>query len=293
MRTSCRTVIALSLVLLLSCGKQQKPVAIPDTATSGSFELVADETLKPAVDSLVTGFNLEMPNAHVTVRYMDAASALDALLQNKTRLVLTARPLTKKERSVLDSQKIDLPEFDVALEGLAVIVSRDNPRNSISLDSLRQLCDGKLSEHYYSTSYLSATEAILDSIFNFSDKTLSGRISRLQTTDSVISAVKSDPAGIGFISSSWMHELTAKGDSSVKSLRISSAKSDEPVQLHLAYLYQGNYPLASRVCAYTNELPNTLPRGFLAYAMTANGQRVFMKYDVLPRTQIIRIVPSK
>jgi phosphate transport system substrate-binding protein len=285
--------LAFGALFVLSCGKQAKTGAVSDTATSGAFELVADETLKPVVDSLVADFNKHTPEAKVTVRYLAAAQALDALLQNKARLVIIARPLTPRERSVLDSQKIDLPEFDIALNGLAAITAKNNNLNSISLDSLKELAEGSLALKYYSTSYISATESILDSIFEFKDKTLSGPIIRFQTSDSVIEAVRSNPSSIGFISSSWWYSLSVKGDSTIKSLRISSPKSPEPVQLHLAYIYEGNYPLVSRVCGYTNEQPNTLPRGFLAYTMSADGQRVFMKYDLLPRTQIIRLVPAK
>jgi hypothetical protein len=63
--------------------------------------------------------------------------------------------------------------------------------------------------------------------------------------------------------------------------------------LHLAYVLQGLYPLTSRICAYTTEVPNTLPRGFLAYAMSADGQRVFLNYDLLPKTQILKLVPPQ
>jgi phosphate transport system substrate-binding protein len=293
MRSRSAALSVCLAVCLLSCGKQPQPGVASETATSGAFELVADETLKPVVDSLVADFNRHTPEAKVTVRYMVAASALDALLQNKARLVIIARPLTPRERSVLDSQKIDLPEFDIALNGLAVIAAKDNKLSSIPLDSLRQMGEGKLPLKYYSTSYLSATESSFDSIFEFKEKTLSGAITRFETSDSVINAIRTNPNAIGYISSPWYHQFASRGDSSIKSLRISSVKNPEPVQLHLAYMYQGSYPLVSRVCGYTNERPNTLPRGFLAYVMSADGQRIFMKYDVLPRTQIIRIVPSE
>jgi len=289
-----RTIFLLAIAIVVSsCGKETKSGPPPDTATSGSFELLADEALKPAIDSLVVGFNKQTPEAKVTVRYTDAAKALDELIGSKARLVIIGRPISDAERHILDSAKIDLPEFEVALDGIAAIVSSKSTLNSISLDSLRKLVTGDLKIQYYSTSYLSSTESALDSIFAFKNKTLSGYIKRFKTTDSVILAIKKDTAGIGFIGSSWMHSLMAKGDSSLRSLRISSEKSPEPIMLHLAYLYQGNYPLASRVCAYTIEVPNSIPRGFLAYAMSSDGQRVFMKHDVLPRTQIIKLVPPQ
>ncbi len=276
-----------------ACSKTDKNIPPSDTATSGSFELVADETLKPVVDSLIKGFSSQTPDAHVTVKYTSASEALDLLLSNKARLVLIARPLTAREHHLLDSTKTDLPEFDVALNSIAVIASAKSARTSIDLDTLRSMVLEKGSARYYSTSYLSATETCLDSVFNLTNTTLAGNIKRFQTSDSVIAAVKADPSAIGFISSSWLHSLTSAADTAVKALPITSPKSQTPIILHLAYIYQGLYPLVSRVCAYTTEVPNSIPRGFLAYAMSADGQRVFLKYDVLPRTQIIKIVAPK
>ncbi|MBS1903104.1 MAG: substrate-binding domain-containing protein [Bacteroidetes bacterium] len=284
---------SLLILVVSGCGKKEALQPQSDTATSGSFELVADETLRPVIDSLVRGFNQQTPNATVSVRYTSAALALDALIQNKARLVLIGRPLTVRERHLFDSIRLDLPEFDVALNGIAAIVSNSNSMRSLSLDSLRSLVEGKWDMRYYSTSYLGSTESALDSIFSLQPKTLTGRIRRFETTDSVIDAVRRDPLSIGFIGSSWLHQLDTRHDSTIRALRISSSKSPEPLQLHLAYMYQGLYPLVSRVCGYTFEQPNTIPRGFLAYAMSADGQRVFLHYDVLPRTQIIRIAAPK
>jgi hypothetical protein len=92
--------------------------------------------------------------------------------------------------------------------------------------------------------------------------------------------------------------LQKSGDASVKAVAImpddsNTKMSDEPIMLHLAYIHQGLYPLTSRVNAYSFDSPNTLPRGLIAYMTTAHGQIVFKNHGVLPRTQIIRIVPNK
>jgi phosphate transport system substrate-binding protein len=283
-----------SLILIFCCitiwgcsGKKQGE-ALSESATSGSFELVADETLKPAIDSLVFGFNSQTPNARVTVRYNNAAEALDDLLQQRARLVLIARPLSKKERDLLSKQKIELTEGDVAKNAIGCIVNSKSPLLTISIDSLRRIIQNQdKSIIRISSSYLSSTEFALDSIFKL-DKYQEGRIIQYQTSDSIIDRVRKDDHAIGFISSAWLKNLK---DSSIRILRISGI-SEKPIMLHLAYVLQGLYPLTSRICAYTTEVPNTLPRGFLAYAMSADGQRVFMNYDLLPKTQILKLVPS-
>lgn len=280
-----------SLLLLAACNKN-KQGETPDTATSGSFELIADETLKPAIDSLIIGFNSQTPNAKVTVRYKNATEALDDLLQKRARLVLIARPLGAKERDLLSHQKIELIEADVAENSIGCIVSAKSPLKDIGMDSLRSmLLDKDKNILRISSSYLSSTEFALDSIFGLG-KYQEGRIRRFETSDSIFWRVRSDEHAIGFAGSAWLKKLSASGDSSIRVLRISGV-ADRPIMLHLAYVLQGLYPLTSRICAYTTEVPNTLPRGFLAYAMSADGQRVFLNYDLLPKTQILKLVPPQ
>jgi phosphate transport system substrate-binding protein len=279
-------------LVIAGCGEKKPGEVPPDTATSGSFELIADECLRPAIDSLVFGFNSQTPGARVTVRYENATTALDDLLQQRARLVLIARPLSKKERDLLAGQKIELTEADVATNAIGCIVSAKSTLRDITMDSLREIITDKdKSLIRISTSYLSSTEFALDSIFSL-DKYQEGRILRFQTSDSIIEKVRKDQNVIGFIGSAWLKWLSNSGDTSIRVLRISSM-AGKPIMLHPAYVLQGLYPLTSRITAYTTEVPNTLPRGFLAYAMSADGQRVFLNFDLLPKTQILKLVPSQ
>jgi hypothetical protein len=137
------------------------------------------------------------------------------------------------------------------------------------------------------TTNLSSLETALDSIFLSDTGSVKGKAFRFQTTDSVIAKVRTGADVIGFASIAWI-----KGDPTIKPLKVGTAEGKFYL-LHPAYIYQKLYPLVSRVMGYTFEPPNTLPRGFLAYAMGASGQRIFLDYDLIPRTQIIKLVPPK
>jgi ABC-type phosphate transport system substrate-binding protein len=284
-------VAAVLLVAICSCSKPEEK-ALVDSPTTGSFELFADEGIKPVIDSLVTAFNAQYTDAKVTVRYMNATAALDGMLQNKARLALIGRPLTPKERASLTSQKVELPEYEIALNPLAAIVKKENALTSLSLAMLREDISGS-KEHYRKamTDNLSSVESILDSLFLVDTGSVKGKAARFSTTDSVIAKVMTDDGMVGLVSWCWL-----KNNPGLKALDIAipdttNKLGEKNIMLHLAYVYQKLYPLVSRVCAYTQEPPNSLPRGFLVYAMTAPGQKIFFENNMLPRTQIIKIVP--
>lgn len=288
-----RSLIAAVLLLVLSsCAGKQEPKELVDSPTTGAFELVADEGIRPVIDSLVAGFNAQYTDAKVTVRYMNATAALDAMLQGKARLALIGRPLTPKERASLGSQKVELPEFEIALNPLAAIVKKENALTSLSLNMLREDISGS-KEHFRKvmTDNLSSVETILDSLFLADTGSVKGKAARFSTTDSVIAKIMTDDGAVGLVSWCWLVKNPGLKALDIAIPDSTSKTGEKNIMLHLAYVYQKLYPLVSRVCGYTQEPPNSLPRGFLVYAMTAPGQKIFLDNNMLPRTQIIKIVP--
>jgi ABC-type phosphate transport system substrate-binding protein len=310
----------LSTLLFASCEKQQSGPP-GETATTGSFQLVADEVLKPVVDSLVQGYMIENPTAKVTVKYTSAAEAVRELMNHDARAILIDRALTPAERTLLQKDSVTLPEYILAEDGIGCIVSAKNKIDALRISAIRRILNGvekdwsgiEMTYDAYREAkfqrsqpitlvlpqYPSSIEYVLDSMFLGADKQITGvHLLRFSTTDSIISYVRSDPNAIGFIGSSWNHWLNEHSDTSVKVLPVipsdsSSRGLTEPILLHIAYIYKGLYPLVTPVNGYSFEPPNTVPRGFLAYAANANGQRVFKDHDVLPKTQIIHIVQGK
>ncbi len=291
----------LALMLLASCGKQEN-TATTETATSGSFQLVADEVLKPAIDSLITGFMIENPTATVTVKYTSATEAVLELLNHETRAIIIDRMLTPAEQLIIQKDSTTLPVYKLAEDGIGCIVSTKNPTTTIRKSDLQKMYSGTTNPWGDVTlvlpQYPSSTEYTLDSILNNGNEPKAKYLMHFSTTDSIAKYVASHPNAVGFIGSAWKYALETKGDSSIKVLPVIPSDSSsrgliEPVLLHMAYVAEGLYPLVTRANGYSFEVPNTVPRGFLAYASTAHGQTVFKNFDVLPITQPIRLVPNK
>jgi phosphate transport system substrate-binding protein len=314
------TCIGIAIMCNGCATHEEKPA---ETATSGTLQVVADEQLKPVVDSLIQGFMIENPKAKLTVTYEPSLQAIQDFVDRKARLILVSRSLPKEVVDSMTKHNIIPPEYEVAEDAVAVIVSAKNPLAAVAMSDLRQIWNG--STHWIDLKHSLARDGkslnassniaevfgpatssavwLLDSMFTIKDSThtsglpINRNVKIFEKTDSVISWVRRDPSVIGFIGASWLHQLVAKNDSSVRAVSIIPADSgsagiNEPVMLHLAYVYEGIYPLTSRVNGYTFDLPNTLPSGFMAYVTTAHGQAVFKNFDVLPRTQKIKLVAT-
>ncbi|HEY3874838.1 MAG TPA: substrate-binding domain-containing protein [Candidatus Kapabacteria bacterium] len=285
--------------ILSGCSKENTS---GETATYGSFQLVADEALKPVVDSLLQGYMIENPETHITVKYVSATEAVRELLNHNARAILIDRRLTPTEIQAAKSDSSEVPVYRLAEDGIGCIVSAKNSATSIRKSDLAKMFAGTPSSWGDVTlvlpQYPSSIEYVMDSIVNGASEPKAKYLLRFSTTDSIISYVREHPKAIGFIGSAWYHTLEAKNDTSVKALPVipsdtSSKGLIEPVLLHMAYIAEALYPLVTRVSGYSFEVPNTVPRGFLAYASTSHGQLVFKNFDVLPITQPIKLVKSK
>lgn len=285
-----------ALILLSACGKTDNQPQT-ETATYGSFELVADEVLKPVIDSLVQGFTMENPTAKITVKYVSAGEAVRELMNHQARAIIIDRYLTPQELAVLTKDSVAIPEFRLAQDGIGVIASHWNRQDTVRLSAIRsRITDSTAKSIFVFPVYPSSVEYVMDSMAATAQT--KGRILRFATTDSIVSYVEKNVGSLGFVSSAWKHKLEIAGDTSVKFLPIiphdlSSQGISEPVMLHIAYIAEQAYPLTTMVMGYTPELANTLPRGFFVYCMTAHGQTVFKNFGLLPKTQPLKLVPAK
>ena len=243
------------------------------------------------------------------------------MLNHDARAILIDRKLTETEQDILQQDSATLPIYPLAWDGIGVIVAANNPMDAIAKSDLAKIMRGTISNwsglarpefrggssHTHKAegaitvalpAYPSSVEYVLDSILADGAQTKAARVLRFTTSDSIIAFVRNSPDAIGFIGSAWDYTLTANGDTSIRTLPVMPADSSsrgltEPVLLNMAYVAEGLYPLVTRVNGYSFEVPNTIPRGFLAYASTAHGQIVFKNFNVLPITQPIKLVPSK
>ncbi len=307
----------VAALFVSGCGKSGDSPS-EENATHGTLEIVADEQLQPAMDSLAYGFMQENPKAKITVRYETSGEAMQDLLAQKARLIIISRFLSAEAQSLLVQNKLMLPEYDMAQDAVAVVVNPQNHLGAIALSDLGRIIKGeatKWSELKFSKPLLgttiadgeiefveshrsSSSEFLLDSLLLGKGELQKVRAVRFGASDSILSYVKSHPNAIGMVGASWARNYSSGADSSLRVAFVIPADSStegvsEPILLHLSNIFQGLYPLTLRVNGYTFENPNTLPRGFLAYAMTAHGQTIFKNYNILPRTQQIKLVPSK
>ena len=292
---------AMFLGLLASCQPKPKD-GRTDTFNTGSVYITADESFKPIIQEEIDVFESLTPSATINPIYTTEVEAVSLLLKDSVRLAIATRTFTPQELQSFQSRKFMPRAIKVAVDGLALIVNKQNPDTLISVKDIRRILTGetqrwkdiypnsKLDDIYlvFDNQNSSTVRYAVDSICN--GKPLDNKkVYALKTNPEVIDFVAKTPEAIGVVGVNW---LTNHSDSThlsfrdeVRVMSVSAedeARVDNSYKPFQAYLYYDDYPLASPIYILLTDQRNGLSWGFSNFLQSDRGQRIILKAGLLP-----------
>ncbi|BEG99629.1 phosphate ABC transporter substrate-binding protein [Bacteroides sedimenti] len=310
---SFKLLLILSLLLLCSCKESKPKDGWTDTLTSGTIPIAVDEGFKPIIEeerAVFEGFNQEV---HIKPTYCSEVDAINKLLKDSVRLVISTRRLSSDEMESFTSRKFVPREVIMAYDGVGLIVNNQNPDTLITVDQVRKILTGKITKwnEIYPKSKLGNIQIVFDnsnsSTVRFAkDSICKGKpfakkgIYAQKTNLQVFDYVSKTENAIGVIGVNWLGvrsdttNLTFKTDVRVMAVseenEATSANSYKPYQ---AYIALGNYPFIRTVYMLLNDPRMGLSTGFANFIGSDRGQRIILRSGLVPATQPLRIVNVK
>ncbi len=89
-------------------------------------------------------FNSDYPKYNISLISSDSDSGIKSLINGKTNIANSSRPLTFFDQQRASENSVELAEYRVALDALIIIVNKNNPISEISLDNLTNIFNGKI-----------------------------------------------------------------------------------------------------------------------------------------------------
>lgn len=290
------------LFILAACQDRGKNGKFLDTTTSGEITIAVDEALQPLIEAEVSAFQNLYTNAKIKVIYTSEQQALDTLFQDSVRLAIIPRTLTQDEEKILKDQKLSRNQVMVAKNAVALVVNKSNPDSLISVDQLKAILSGKITNW----KDISKKSAPIQVVF---DKPNSGMVKFLidslsvalplpancfavNSNAAVIDHISKQPDALGLIDVSWISDrddsTTNTFLNSVKIVAVSNGK--DFVKPYQGYIADRQYPLLRNVYIISREARAGLGSGFTAFVAGEKGQRVILKSGLVPATMPIRLV---
>ena len=261
----------LVAIAVLSSVAAAEPITIKGSTTA--FSLVqrwADE------------FRKQKPDAQITVTAGGSGYGIAALIANAADVAMSSREIKDSEqdklRSRFNSPAIELP---VTKDALAIYVNKANPVVAISIEQLKGIYSGKLSNWKQVGGIDAPIVAYAPASGNgthgwFQEHVLEG--GDYQNTRTIpggfamVTAVFKDPNGVGFGGSAL-----AKG---IKLLKI--RVGTEEIECNAATMASNKYPLGREVFFYLKKKPAGDLGAFVDFVLSPAGQQIAVAAGFFP-----------
>lgn len=128
---------------LAGCGSSD---AKSEDASNGNSSLKGDvaidgsSTVYPIMEAVSEEYMLEQPDVKVSVGFSGTGGGFKKLIAGDTDMSNASRPIKDEEKQQLEDKGVDYTEFELAYDGLSIVVNKDNTWvDSLTVDELKKL----------------------------------------------------------------------------------------------------------------------------------------------------------
>lgn len=301
-------ILCLISWLIYSCGSQNK---LTDTPTSGTINIVVDETYKPIMDSELMVFENYYPDAHIRIQYMPYSEAIKQATNDSIRMIITSTTIDSAIFLKFYEKEQYFPKTTVIAKDAVAIIA-NNSKNGLQLTTkeLAKLCKGEITDFsqiekrtgsgkitlVFDNANSSTVQFIQDSILH--GQAISSKAFAQKNNLEVIDYVRKNPNAIGVIGVNWISD-----NQDIDNLAFS--KDIFPVELrdtdssqyyyppHPGYIATHMYPLRRLMTVTLKENGACLGRGFLNFLTGEIGQKIILKGGLVPAKTLTRVVQTR
>ena len=252
-------------------------------ATTGSVQVAGSESMRPVVTACAESFMTRNPKADVIVRGGGSGDGIAALLHGLVDVGMTSRDLSKRERDYALSKGIEITQFPLALDAIAIVVNRANPVAGLSLPQVQSVFTGKVRNwrelggedreiRLFGRSAGSGTATL------FAERVVgempqANSVENLPTNEAIVAQVAAQPAAIGY---AGLGALTGARDR-IKAVSIRDDQQPAAAAATPEAIRSGRYPLARTLSFVTAREASSTSRAFLDFCLGANGQALVQR----------------
>jgi len=224
-----------------------------------------------------------------------SGTGIAALINGTCNIANSSRDIKGSERKLALSNGIDVKEFKVALDGLCVVVHRDNPVSELSMDQIMNIYIGAInnwkdvggtpgpilrySRENNSGTYVFFKEHVLK------NKDFAADCQTMPGTATVADAVAHDPKAIGFGGVAYF--LTRSDCKVLKIKKDAASPAVSPLtpdgkSINYAVIYSNEYPISRYLYCYTPGAPKGEVKAYLDWILGPEGQEIAKEDGYIP-----------
>nr|WP_311135703.1 substrate-binding domain-containing protein [Kaistella polysaccharea] len=253
-----------------------------DTPQQGTVTLEVDESFRSVSEALTSRYMALYPNTKIKLVFKKEDLAFLDLLERKVRVIVMSRELNEREKKAFkDKIDLDLQPARFAADAVIFIVSKDSPRETISVNELHELLKSDQKKIIFDGTNSSNLNFVAQKLKTTPDQL---KYSIISGNKNIAEQLVNLPDKIGALS---LNTLSRPYDPESEALR-NSVKILKVVEGNKAYeptldnLANRSYPFSRILYFLTNEPYFGLGNGFIRFSCTQLGQIVVSKEGLQP-----------
>ncbi len=220
----------------------------------------------------------EDKNIEVVVSGGGSGTGISALINKQIDIADASRGIKQQELDAAGEAGVDPVEWKVAIDGISIIVNKDNPIDELSYDQLRRIYNGSVVDwsevggedgvivtygrQSTSGTYVYFNEEVLDEDDYRTDK------QHLAGNAEIVEAVIRDRNGVGYVGVAYAE--ARKGE--LKIVSVKKTASDPAYHPTTDNIASGKYPISRYLYVYTDGIPEGGTADYLKFILSGDGQ---------------------
>ncbi|MEM4245751.1 MAG: PstS family phosphate ABC transporter substrate-binding protein [Candidatus Bathyarchaeia archaeon] len=239
--------------------------------------------------------NPQYSEVQISVSGGGSGAGIAALINGEIDMADLSREIKHSEIDQAKKNGVEPVEWKVAIDGITIIVNKNNPIDEISLDQLGAIYKGnfrdwsELVSNYNgkiiaygrqsnSGTYVFMKEHVLKNVDYRDD------LQAMNGNADIVEAVARDKTGIGYVGYAYAEQRKDE----IKIVKIKTSVNLPAIEPTISNISDGSYPLSRYLYIYTNGIPKEPAASYLRFIISDEGQKITQEVECIPITEDIQ-----
>ena len=253
-----------------------------------SIQFKGSDTIVNLIQVWAEKFVEKYPLYNVSVIGGGSGTGFASLINGTCDIAMSSRRIEEKEKILAKGNNIYPVEFKVGLDGLAILVNKNNPVGKLTLEQLLDIFMAKitnwkefggedrkiviLSRESNSGTHMFFKECVLRQNGKNAEDEFSVHSLMMSSSQSICDEIYQNPNALGYVGMGFLNDK-------VKAISVAIDESSGYVYPTSESVMNGLYPISRPLYLYTNGSPKGIVEMFIEYALSDAGQEVVMETD--------------
>jgi len=231
------------------------------------LRIAGSTTLQPIISAAAEEYMKKHPDVLIYVQGGGSGTGIKMVSEGSVDIGMSSREIKEKEYK----KTPELKKYEIALDGIAIVVNPDNPLDNLTKEQVRAIFSGKIRNFkdvggdereivVVVRESGSGTRATFDELVMNGEEVTDNALQK-PSNGAVKATIATNKNAIGYIGVGYV-------DESVKALRINDV---EPTRENVR---DGRYPISRKLYLITKGDADGIAKDFIEFMLSEEGQRI-------------------